>query len=270
MSRRCQRSAGQATTEFLVCLLVLAPMVLGVHYLARYADVKHAAIQASRYVAFERAQDPHGQAKSAGELAQEARARFFLQRDGLQAIAYRDSYLNYTAEKHRIPLWSDPGYRPLLEDFNRVAITERGLGPVPASIVEGVQRQAAATVFGLPPGGAVRAEVTVSLAEVTRFEALKGIPVSLPGAVAMASGAWSASGARGGKESACARVRRAVPMDKARPVMAVLSAVMSPFERHTPDMGRVVPDYAPKGSVRGTGGAGGADADYAVQEGNTC
>lgn len=260
--------AGQATTEFLVCLLVLAPMFLGLHYLARYADVKHSAIQASRYVAFERAQDPLGRAKSASDLAQEARARFFLQRKaGQQEIAYRDSPLRDRPDSHRIPLWSDVQYRPLLEDFNRVVITERDLGRLPGDALGVLQQKVAEPVFGLPRGGTMRAEVTVSLADVVRFDALRNVQVGLPGATAIAAGAWNASGARGGSESTCHRVRRAVLGGYIEPVMDVLGTLMTPFERHTPDVGIVLPDYVPTGSLRD---AQGRDVEYRWQEGNKC
>ena len=41
---------GQATTEFLVALLVMVPLFFGTYYFARYSDVKHSAIQASAFL----------------------------------------------------------------------------------------------------------------------------------------------------------------------------------------------------------------------------
>jgi uncharacterized protein (UPF0333 family) len=78
MIRSFRTARGQATTEFLVMLLVMIPLFIGVFYFARYANVKHSAIQASRYVAFERAWDPYQRAKNPSQLAEEARARFFM------------------------------------------------------------------------------------------------------------------------------------------------------------------------------------------------
>ena len=48
------RNTGQATVEFRVALRVMVPLFFGMHYFARYSDVKHSAIQASRYMDFER------------------------------------------------------------------------------------------------------------------------------------------------------------------------------------------------------------------------
>ncbi|WP_156920051.1 TadE family protein [Comamonas composti] len=262
---RKKLSSGQATTEFLVCLLVLAPMFLGVYYLARYADVKHSAIQASRYVAFERAFDPYNKAKNASQLAQETQARFFLRREsGQQEIVYRDSPLKYQADKHRVPLWSDVGYKPLLKDFNDVAITERALGPLSSGLVGNLQQKVAEPVFDLPKSGIMKAEVTVSLAEITHFDALKGLQIGLPGATAIGVGAWNADGVN----AVCSRVKRAVFGYYVEPVSKVLGAVMSPtFEKHAPDIGRVVPDYVPAGSLKNNAGQ---NVDYRNQDGSKC
>lgn len=261
--------SGQATTEFLVCLMVLVPMFFGIHYLARYADVKHSAIQASRYIAFERAMDPYSKAKSAAQLAQEARARFFLRRGaGQQEIVYRDNPLRERADRNRIALWSDVAYQPLLQDFNKVAVTERDLGELSAGEVGSLQQKLAVPVFDLPRGGMMRAEVTVSLAQVVHFDALRNIQVGMPGATAMAVGAWNADGARNGDESVCHRVKRAVLGQYAKPVTDLLGHVMSPlFERNAPDIGRVLPDYVPTGSVQN---ARKANVDYPLQAGNKC
>ncbi|MDR2297643.1 MAG: hypothetical protein LBE30_04780 [Comamonas sp.] len=260
--------SGQATTELLVCMLVLAPMFFGVYYLARYADVKHSAIQASRYVAFERALDPQGQAKTREQLAQEVRARFFLKRNaGEQEIVFRDSPARYQADKNRIALWSDASYRPMLEDFNQVAVVERDLGQLSRGLVGSLQQKLAVPVFGLPQGGVTKAEVTVSLADVTHFDALKGIHVGLPGATAIATGAWNANGSKGSSESTCNRVKRAVLGQYAKPILDLYGTAMSIFERNTPDVGRVLPDYVPTGSLQDSGGR---NVDYGQQDGNKC
>ena len=76
---RLQR--GQSTTEFLVALIALVPIFLAVVYAGRYSDAHQAAVQASRYVAFQRALQPSTTALPDSKLIDQARARFFARRD---------------------------------------------------------------------------------------------------------------------------------------------------------------------------------------------
>ena len=48
------KQRGQAMTEFLICAsFVLVPLFLGISMLAKYIDIKQAAIQSARYEAWE-------------------------------------------------------------------------------------------------------------------------------------------------------------------------------------------------------------------------
>ena len=152
---------GQATTEFLVALLVMVPLFFGTYYFARYSDVKHSAIQASRYVAFERTWDPNSRNKSASQLAEEARARFFMpisQNNGV--ISYRQTSVGGNADTGRIPLWSDVEYKPLLQKFSDVSVAEVNAGALASGAQIGALQTKVASVFRLPAGGVTRAEVT--------------------------------------------------------------------------------------------------------------
>ena len=60
---------GQAMTEFVAAMAMFIPLILGVIYVFKYGDIKHQAIQASRYAAMERALDPRRQAVANGRRA---------------------------------------------------------------------------------------------------------------------------------------------------------------------------------------------------------
>jgi hypothetical protein len=50
--------SGQSLAEFSVALVVLVPLLLIVPLLGKYIDMNQAALQASRYVAWEKTVDP--------------------------------------------------------------------------------------------------------------------------------------------------------------------------------------------------------------------
>lgn len=260
---------GQATVEFLVALLAMAPFFFGMYYFARYADVKHSAIQASRYAAFERAADPAQHAKTAAQLAEETRARFFVPMsvDGGK-IRYLQSTISLNPDSDRVPLWSDATYKPLLTNYHDIGISEINTGSLNTGIV-GKLQDIAAPAFGLPSGGVVRAEVTVPLQNIAHFDVLQNINIGLPGATAIGTGSWNASGAKQGTQTVCEAVSRTV-IAQFKPVELLakgLDLLMSPFEQHTPDFGRILPDYVPPGSVQTNGGN---PVPYSAQDGNKC
>ncbi len=262
---------GQATTEFLVALMVLAPLFFGVFYFARYADVKHSAIQASRYVAFERTWDPYNRAKTPAQLSEEVRSRFFMaggRNNG--ELRFRDSSTGQdaTAKANRVPLWSDAAYKPMLARYSDVAVTERDAGALATGPVGKLQETIGAPIFKLPTSGIVKAEVTVSLANVAHFDALRDINIGLPGATAIGAGVWNASGAKEGAQSVCARVSPSVLGTYIKPVADVLGVLMAPtFEKNAPDIGIVLPDYSIPGSVRNKANN---NVPYTGQQGNRC
>jgi hypothetical protein len=270
---------GQATTEFIVALFVLLPMFLGIYYFVRYSDIKHSAIQASRYVAFERTWDPYMRAKSDAVLREETRARFFVPISVNQGvIKYHDSTLSLNPDSNRITLWSDHGYNKLLQNFSDVDIQVRDVGPIITnsnSAVAAVARlqNFAGSLFNLPNTGVIKAEVVVPLNNIVNYDVLRNINIALPGATAIGGGAWNASGAREAgatsNESVCARVKRTVLSDKIKFATDVLNVLMSPFEQNTPDIGLVLPDYVPPGSVR-TNNTADSPRPYPQQSGNPC
>jgi hypothetical protein len=273
LKNKFTKSRGQATTEFIVALFVLMPMFLGIYYFARYSDVKHSAIQASRYVAFERTWDPYMRAKSDAQLSEETRARFFAPVSENQGvIKYRDTTINLNPDTKRVSLWSDLGYKRLLQNFSDVNIAVRDAGALNTGPV-GKLQNIASSAFNLPNTGIIKAEVTVPLNNIANYDVLRNINIGLPGATAIGGGAWNASGARAvgptRDESACARIRPTVLSDKIRFATDVLGVLMAPFEQDTPDIGLILPDYVPPGSVR-TNNAASSPRTYPQQSPNRC
>src|SRR5262245_30461253 len=82
---------GKAMTAFvIVTMSVLLPLFFGVLYLGKLSDLKHGAIQASRFAAFQRAM---GNADERNDLIyEETRARFFVDPQQLNngQIRYQD------------------------------------------------------------------------------------------------------------------------------------------------------------------------------------
>jgi TadE-like protein len=253
---------GQATTEFVISCLVLIPLFMGVVYVARYADVKHSAIQASRYAAFERAFDPYSTKKSDAQLADETRARFFTPISYNQGkIKFRDSVGTINKDTVYNPVWVDLRGKRLLREFNDVGIsmgTARVNDGALGSIFNGVGRAA----FGLQPGGMHIAQVEVPLLNITHFDALKNINIKLAAQTAIGGTAWNASSSDGGDaNSTCARVARS-PMnfggDIRRiipPIDTIMDILVIPFEPNGPRFGYTAPDIVPqRGVLSGTQG----------------
>lgn len=106
---------GQAVSEFLGILAVLMPLLLFVPVLGKFADMNHAAVQASRYGAWERT-IASNEAKSETQLTTEVRRRFFSRPDVF--IKTNDGVQESPA--YHNPLWSDHAGRRLLARFDNV------------------------------------------------------------------------------------------------------------------------------------------------------
>lgn len=184
---------GQAMTEFLAACAVLVPLFLGIVYVAKYVDVKGAAVQASRYVAFERALDPGAAHKPADVLAEEARARFFT--DGARAggaLAFQDSTRALKPDQAYVALWRTVDGERLLRNYAdvSVALREEPLGGRLTSMYND-----AARFFRLNRRGLYYADVEVPLANVAHFEPLRAIDLKLAATTAVLGDAWNANGA---------------------------------------------------------------------------
>lgn len=105
---------GQATVEFVVLALVLAPLLMLVPLLGKYLDLMQSAEAASRYVAFE-ATLHHGRSgwKAPEVLAEEVRHRFF----SASHLGVRSGGVAQDEASVRNPVWLDHAGRPLIQEF---------------------------------------------------------------------------------------------------------------------------------------------------------
>lgn len=204
---------GQALVECLVAALVLVPLVLLVAWLGKVDAMRHAAIGASRMLAFECTVRPDDcrAASTRPELADELRRRAFGRID--VPVLTQDRAADTPAD--RSPLWVDRANRPLLERFADVAIRidapsfDAGrsvAGSRGGSLVSGAltlaDTLAGPARFGLElNGGLVDARVQVAITPGARSDGFRGqldsIPLRLRANTAILTDAWNASGPYG-------------------------------------------------------------------------
>jgi len=116
---------GQAMSEFIIALLVLVPVFLAVSYLGRYGDLQQRAQQASRYATFQRATQPDTAQLDDAKIADQMRARFFLNHDALVKDGHLrsdDSAAKYKDGKDQPALWHDLAGKALLKDPSQVTL----------------------------------------------------------------------------------------------------------------------------------------------------
>jgi len=196
-----RRESGQATSEFLVAMLVIIPLFLGVVYIGKYEDVRHSAIQASRYSAFERVYDPWKAHKSDAVLAEETRARFFtdpmLSNKG--AVGYQDTTQNLSGTNGTTNQnWYGTGGQPILSQYsgsNNAGVTvQMQTGSVSGAAYAGLQLLDTLS-FKAPDPGMAQAHVKVGLANVTSFAPLSNLNLVLDESTSVLTDGYNASGA---------------------------------------------------------------------------
>jgi len=190
---RMQWQRGQAIGEFIAAMALFVPIVLSVIYIGKYADVKHQAIQASRFAAFERALDPSSAHESAAVLTEETRARFFT--DGSLnngKIGYQDSTTNLKTASALNPLWSQVNGTPLLNKFSDISVNVTQ-SQVASTLFKDIQ-YATDLMFRLKGNGQVQANVEVPLVNVAHFAPLAKINLKIGATTVVAGDAWNAGG----------------------------------------------------------------------------
>ena len=242
--------SGQATSEFLVMLLALIPLVFLVVYIAKYSDIKQAANQASRYAAFERSWDPDQRLKTDQELQEEMQVRFFTTK---REIHNRER-LSEVGPDSNIPLWSTVSGNRILAEYGDARLTidrNARFGSTALDIAEvgiGLGHQ-------LPKPNMVKSYVSVSLANITHFAPLSDIDLVIPAAMAIGTNGWNSSGTTAGPASTCASLRPFTIYGKGeagfRPVGELFRLLANgmDLERSSFRMGIMKPDVVPAGSL---------------------
>jgi hypothetical protein len=191
-SNRQQR--GQAMSEFIIAMAVFLPLMLGMIYVAKYSDIKHQAIQASRYAAMERALDPSSIHESAQVLTEETRARFFTdQSRNSGKIIYQDTTAGLSTNDTLNPNWSEVNGTPLLTNYTDVTVnvTQQAIS---SSVMSAVNTTANAMYNLSKSDGQIEASVQVKTAAITHFAPLDNA-LTISASTYVTGDTWNADGA---------------------------------------------------------------------------
>jgi hypothetical protein len=234
------RQRGQAMSELIAAMAFLLPVALGAIYLGKYSDIKHQAVQASRYAALERAMDPNGH-ESDGVIGDETVARFF--RDGgKHTIGYEDRALGNTAGDEN-PNWSQIPGAPMIAQYSDIGVRRRSSVSLSTPV-----DAPAGTYFGLTAGSGVKAEVAVSVAPIAHFDVLNRA-LTLSASTVMAGDPWNGGG---GPDVAGHIGVAAVPAKSASSLVTLLDVLVAPLtSTPAPQFGCVKPDVVPKDASPG-------------------
>ncbi len=197
---------GQALVEALVLAAALLPFLLAVPLVAKYQDIRHAAIAAARTAAFEcsirpdACEDPSAEAAAAGDL----RRRHFA-RHGRDLLS-NDAPEEPAPPGERNRFWVDRRGAPLLARFDDVrldvaaassdaiagAAARWNSGPFPAG----------PDAFGLSPEAGlatarVQASVSVGRSLAQWLDRPEGLQMNLSARTAILVDAWNASSGKG-------------------------------------------------------------------------
>jgi len=177
-------------------MIAFVPLALGVIYIGKYSDIKHQAIQASRYAAFERALDPHSH-EGGTTVQDETVARFF--RDGGQhTIGFQDKATGSTRSDEN-PVWAQVNDNPMIGQYPDVSVqfSSKSVKDSTTSTLMSPMDLAIKTMSGLnDDGSAVEADVSVKVANISHFATLSNINLSVGATTVIAGDPWNAGGAQ--------------------------------------------------------------------------
>ena len=195
-SARAQR--GQALVEAAVLGAALMPLLLAIPLLAKYQDIRHAAIAASRTAAFECSVRPAtcGEPQAQAVVADALRRRHFARHD--HDLLSDDAIAADPAAAERNRFWVDRRGADLLAQFPDVALR---LEAGESDALRGAWRGNGAAgpgAFGLdvPTGmitAQVRARVSVQHSLEQWLTVPEGLALALTGKTAIIVDSWNAS-----------------------------------------------------------------------------
>ncbi len=230
---------GQAMSEFIIALVVLVPVFLAVSYLGRYGDLQQRAQQASRYAAFQRAMQPDVKQLSDSTIADQMRARFFLDHDALSKdglLRSDDSAAKFKDDKDQPALWRDLTGKALLKDPSQVTLQWGTASIGTANKDVGYVSK----LIGKPITDGRLAMVELNV--FNRLDLAKANPANMKIGAAMAAvGGGLGSSGSADTASTAANVNlssRLIPNF----VEQVLGLAIGLFEKDSPDFGCIKPD----------------------------
>ncbi|MEK8031086.1 hypothetical protein AACH06_09695 [Ideonella sp. DXS29W] len=252
MNRKNLRSdqRGQSMAEFLVAMAVLLPLFLAVAYAGRYSDVQQAAVQASRYAAFQTALAPGAQTDN--QIEDQMRARFFLHggRNGGK-IQSSDTASGQTGSATS-PAWRDLAGGNLLNSPNDVRLTwgTAALSAGPGGQAMDLVVRSAGKRY--EPGRVAQVEVT--MANKLDLSSNSPSPLKIAAATAAVGNSLNSGGSRSTRDAAAT----IVPLSKIPSGLnTALDWVFFLFEPYGPELGCIKPDVVPTRRLDGTQNAGG-------------
>lgn len=240
---------GQAMVEFVAAMAVFLPLFFAIYYVGKFADIKHQAIQASRYAAFERALDPNSSQEGAGLLQEETRARFFPD-GGLNNGKLARDTSGLTTDANLNPLWTQVDNTPLLRNYSDVSVSvasnSMDVGKF-TPINEGSQ------VFNnLNRNGQIQADVEVPIANIAHLPApLNALNLRVAARTVVAGDAWGGDGPQ-----QVADKQNAITDQGKNPVLTALGVALAPLaavfsDSGPPKFGCVRPDVVPAQAAPG-------------------
>jgi|HubBroStandDraft_6_1064221.scaffolds.fasta_scaffold238087_2 hypothetical protein len=255
-ARGIRYQRGQAMSEFIVAMAVFAPLLLGLAYIGKYSDIKHQAIQASRYAAFERALDPSSGHESDAVIAEETRARFFM--DGALNQGRLASTTASTATSATLnPLWGQMNGDPMLNNYSDIAVNLGAPQKVDSTYLAPVDL-ANGLYFGLNTNGQFQADVQVSPANIASFAPLSNVNLQFTASTVVVGDSWNA----GGASSVASRLSGgslpggAIPVKAVPALDTIVNTVLLPFYEAFagdtgPTLGCIRPDVVPANTAPG-------------------
>src|SRR5689334_13412998 len=166
LHRPLKRQRGQAMSEFIAAMALFIPLLFFVIYIGKYADIKHQAIQASRYAAMQRALDPrHNRTDTA--IQNETVARFF--RDGGRHRIARDDKATGPTAGDLNPNWYAMDGKPMLDQYGRLSVTFTTPNPAVSGPAVGTLNRGASFLYNkLDTNLGIAANVKVPVANVVQ------------------------------------------------------------------------------------------------------
>jgi hypothetical protein len=243
-----QSQQGQATTEFLAAMAVFVPLFFGIIYVGKFGDIKHQAIQASRYAALERALDPLPPPARIAAQEEAIRARFFT--DGASIggkLTNNDTTIGLRTDGTLNPLWYEINGTPLLQSYSdpstgvRVTVTSNSMDIGAFTPIN----EASRGFDHLNRDGQMQADVEVPISNIAHLpRPLNAMNLKVAARTVMAGDTWSG----GGSPDVASEQTWLTDVGK-NPAVQALGLMLAPlaavFSDSAPQFGCVRPDVVP-------------------------
>lgn len=209
-----QQQRGQALLEFLVIAAALVPLFLMLPMIAKYQDIAHSTLIASRYAAFDDMvrNAAQNKQKPIEQLQDEVRRRFFSH--SVVPIKTNDVSSNFKADQNLF--WRGPRDQALIADINDVTVSK----------AQQKSKDAVGFLHEFGGTGMTTTRVNVRLANLPNdlafYKPLDAINLVMERSTSVVTDGWSAKN----PADADGKVAEITPNVE---VLSVLSTVIDPF-----------------------------------------